>query len=75
MEPLRLFVTAPKNLDDLLVAELSALGGAEVRAHRAGVEARGDLDFAYRVCLESRVAARVLLQIAEVHAADADARR
>ena len=61
---LALFATAARGLEDLLVAELHALGAAEVKATRAGVAFAGDLALAYRACLWSRLASRVLLRLA-----------
>lgn len=68
----RLFATTPKNMEPLLVDELRALG---VRAHqeRAGARFRGTLEAAYRTCLWSRVASRVLLLLARVPAATPEA--
>lgn len=66
------FATCPKGLEYLLRDELAALGAA---AHEglAGVHFEGELEVAYRACLESRLASRVLLPLAEFDAADADA--
>lgn len=60
---LDLFVTAPGGLEPLLAAELRSLGLDVIRESRGGVEARGDLQQAYRACLWSRFASRVLLVI------------
>ncbi len=65
-----LFATAPHGLEDLLAAELAGFGLAEVKAGRGGVRFRADLAGAYRACLWSRVANRVLLPLAEFTAAD-----
>ncbi len=70
--PHAFFAPCPLGLESLLAEELRALGAAEVRAARAGVSFAGDLEVAYRACLWSRLAARVLLRIAEVPAADTD---
>src|SRR5579885_888429 len=51
-------------MEDLLAEELSRLGGREVKAARAGVSFQGKLEAAYRACLWSRLANRVLLPIA-----------
>jgi 23S rRNA (guanine2445-N2)-methyltransferase / 23S rRNA (guanine2069-N7)-methyltransferase len=63
-EPQRFFATAPKGIEPLLAAELAALGASEVKETRAGVAFSGDLALAYRVCLWSRLANRVLLPLA-----------
>ena len=68
-----LFATAPQGLEDLLSAELSGLGLASVRAGRGGVNFEADLTGAYRACLWSRVANRVLLPLAQFSAPDDDA--
>ncbi len=64
------FATCPKGLEYLLRDELAALG---LGAHEAlaGVHFEGDLEAAYRVCLESRLASRVLLPLAEFDVATA----
>jgi|LGVF01.1.fsa_nt_gb 23S rRNA (guanine2445-N2)-methyltransferase / 23S rRNA (guanine2069-N7)-methyltransferase len=59
-----LFAPAPKGLEPLLAEELRALGAQEVSETRAGVAFSGDLRLAYRVCLWSRLASRVLLTVA-----------
>ncbi|HET9819939.1 MAG TPA: bifunctional 23S rRNA (guanine(2069)-N(7))-methyltransferase RlmK/23S rRNA (guanine(2445)-N(2))-methyltransferase RlmL [Rhodanobacteraceae bacterium] len=71
------FATCPKGLEYLLRDELAALG-AEAHEALAGVRFGGnpehpDLELAYRACLESRLASRVLLPLATFDAADADA--
>ncbi len=68
-----LFVTAPKGLEELLAEELASLGALGVKLARAGVHCDGDLASAYRICLWSRLANRVLWPLAEFEAADADA--
>lgn len=68
-----LFATAPRGLEDLLADELRGLGLDGVRAGRGGVVLDGDLGSAYRACLWSRLANRVLLPLVEFEAADDDA--
>lgn len=70
---LKLFATAPQGLEDLLAAELSGMGCEDNRPTRGGVQVRTDLAGAYRICLWSRLAGRILLPIAEFDADDADA--
>ena len=55
-----LFATTPKGMERLLARELTTLGAASVRPGRAGVYFEGDLATAYRACLWSRLASRVL---------------
>lgn len=57
------FATAPLGLELLLADELRGLGVAEVKDRRAGVSFAADLEGAYRVCLWSRLANRVLLHL------------
>lgn len=68
----RLFVTAPKGLEELLAEELGGLGARGVKLARAGVHCDGDLESAYRICLWSRLANRVLWPLAEFEAPDGD---
>jgi len=70
---LTLFAPCPLGLEDTLAEEVRSLGARQVRARRAGVALKGDLETAYRVCLWSRVASRLLLRIAEVPAPDPEA--
>lgn len=63
------FATAPKGLEPLLAEELGQLGCESVRPTRGGVAFAGTLTDAYRVCLWSRLANRVLLPLAEFAAA------
>ena len=66
------FATCPKGLEYLLRDELAALG-AEAREALAGVRFEGDMACGYRACLESRLASRILMLLAEFDVADADA--
>ena len=58
-----LFAPAPKGLSDLLAAELRAAGAPEVQERTSGVRFTGTLEAAYRACLWSRIANRVLLEL------------
>jgi 23S rRNA (guanine2445-N2)-methyltransferase / 23S rRNA (guanine2069-N7)-methyltransferase len=58
-----LFAPAPRGLSDLLAAELRELGATEVRERSSGVHFQGSLEVAYRACLWSRIANRVLLEL------------
>ncbi|MEZ4450070.1 MAG: bifunctional 23S rRNA (guanine(2069)-N(7))-methyltransferase RlmK/23S rRNA (guanine(2445)-N(2))-methyltransferase RlmL [Nannocystaceae bacterium] len=69
---LSLFATTAKGLEELVAAELDALGASDVRLTRAGVAFTGDLTLAYRCCLWSRLASRILIVLAEVTIADVD---
>ncbi|MCA1663528.1 MAG: THUMP domain-containing protein, partial [Myxococcales bacterium] len=67
---MQFFATCAKALEPLVAAELSALGAADVVETRAGVAFAGTLETAYRACLWSRVASRILLPLATVDAPD-----
>ena len=69
----RLFAAAPAALGPLLAQELSELGATRVRPRGAGVAFEGSLETAYRACLWSRLASRVLLTIGRFQATDGDA--
>jgi 23S rRNA (guanine2445-N2)-methyltransferase / 23S rRNA (guanine2069-N7)-methyltransferase len=66
---LSLFATTPKGLELLLVDELRALGAINVAEKLAGVTFSGDLTLAYKACLWSRLANRILLEFAKIPAA------
>ena len=69
----RYFATCPKGLEYLLVDELKALGADGVREALAGVYFDGPIAIAYRACLWSRLASRILLPIADFACADEEA--
>jgi 23S rRNA (guanine2445-N2)-methyltransferase / 23S rRNA (guanine2069-N7)-methyltransferase len=64
--------SAPRGLADLLARELTAFGAAQVRERSTGVAFEGSLEVAYRACLESRTANRILLVLGERDVANAD---
>jgi len=57
----QLFATTPKAMETILTDELQALGVKNIKATMAGVAFQGDLATAYRACLWSRTANRILL--------------
>jgi 23S rRNA (guanine2445-N2)-methyltransferase / 23S rRNA (guanine2069-N7)-methyltransferase len=65
------FATCAKGLEYLLRDELRALG-ADASERLAGVAFSGDLATAYRACLESRLASRILMTLDAFDAHDAD---
>lgn len=67
------FATCPKGIEGLLADELTGLGAAGARETVAGVHFEGELELAYRACLWSRLANRILLVLATFPAADAAA--
>jgi 23S rRNA (guanine2445-N2)-methyltransferase / 23S rRNA (guanine2069-N7)-methyltransferase len=70
---LNLFATTPKGLELLLVNELRELGAESASEKLAGVSFTGDLALAYKVCLWSRLANRVLLPLGQVPASTPEA--
>ena len=59
----RFFATCPRGLEQVLVAELVALGAHDARAVDGGVAFAGELALCYAANLESRVASRILWQV------------
>lgn len=70
---MRLFASCPPGVADLTAAELRDCGASDVRELKLGVQFEGSLEIAYRSCLWSRTASRVLMPLATVSAATADA--
>ncbi|MDN7123694.1 bifunctional 23S rRNA (guanine(2069)-N(7))-methyltransferase RlmK/23S rRNA (guanine(2445)-N(2))-methyltransferase RlmL [Pseudidiomarina sp. 1APP75-32.1] len=62
---LQLFATCAKGLEPLLFDELQRLGIEDVQQTLAGCRFTSDREGAYRVCLWSRLASRVLLQLGQ----------
>ena len=60
----RFFATCPRGLELLLVDELRELKAEKVHAVGGGVQFAGDFFLCYRVNLTSRIASRVLWQVA-----------
>jgi 23S rRNA G2445 N2-methylase RlmL len=69
----RFFATAAKGTEPLLRDELTELGLSRVRADRGGVHFGAEPRDAYRACLWSRIAQRVLEPLAEFACPDEDA--
>ena len=61
MPTYQLFATTPKAMETILTEELQSLGITNIKATMAGVAFQGDLETAYRACLWSRTANRILL--------------
>ena len=57
------FATCPRGLEPLLVDDLTAAGGSEVRSVPGGVHFKGDWRTCYRANLESRIATRILWRV------------
>ena len=64
--------TTPLGLELLLADELSALGATAVVSGRAGVAFEGTMETAYRACLWSRLANRILWPLAKFPASTID---
>lgn len=61
--PLNLLATCPKGIEGLLADELAALGATPGKTTVAGVYFTASQAIAYRVCLWSRLANRIILQL------------
>ena len=59
------FAPCPRGLEAVLANELTDLGAAGVTVTAGGVAFRGTLALCYRANLQSRIASRILLRIAE----------
>ncbi|HEX9803208.1 MAG TPA: bifunctional 23S rRNA (guanine(2069)-N(7))-methyltransferase RlmK/23S rRNA (guanine(2445)-N(2))-methyltransferase RlmL [Gammaproteobacteria bacterium] len=66
---MKFYATAARGMPPLLAAELHRLGAQKVVPANAGVAFEGELETAYRICLWSRIASRVLLPLTTVKAA------
>ncbi len=66
------FISTPRNLEPLLVAELKEMGIADVKAVYLGVEAKLSREEVYRVVYGSRLASRVLRPLATFACLDPD---
>ena len=67
-----LILTCPKGLEGLLLEEATALGLEESREQTSAIRGFGTLEVAYRLCLWSRLANRVLLVISRFPTVDAE---
>ncbi len=66
------FASCPKGLEGLLLTELAQLGAEELRETVAGIYFSGSLRLAYRVCLWSRLANKVLLPLSSFEISSQD---
>src|SRR5687768_18492643 len=66
---MQIFISCPPGVADLTAAELRNCGAAQVSEFKLGVQAEGSLEVAYRACLWSRTASRVLLPLGTFPAA------
>ncbi len=65
---MKFFASAARGLPSILATELHQLGAKKIVPGNTGVTFEGDLETAYRVCLWSRTASRVLLPLTTVKA-------
>src|SRR5690606_30083525 len=63
------FASCPPGVADLTAAELRDCGASRTREFKLGVQFEGPLEAAYRACLWSRTASRVLMPLATFPAA------
>ena len=68
-----LYITAPAGTAELAADELAACSFADLKVERGGLACTGSLEQAYRACLWSRVANRVLLAVAKFPAPSPEA--
>lgn len=66
------FASCPPGVADLTAAELRMCGASKTREFKLGVEFEGTLETAYRACLWSRTASRILMPLATFPAANAE---
>ncbi|MCP4163987.1 MAG: bifunctional 23S rRNA (guanine(2069)-N(7))-methyltransferase RlmK/23S rRNA (guanine(2445)-N(2))-methyltransferase RlmL [Deltaproteobacteria bacterium] len=62
------FANTPLNIEDILATELESFGASNIKQVKAGVHFSGTLETAYRACLWSRTANRILFPIKEFSA-------
>ena len=67
-----LFLTCPKGLEGLLIEEAVGLGLEEAREHTSAVRGMATMETAYRLCLWSRLANRVLFVLKRFPMKDAE---
>ena len=69
---MQFFASCPPGVADLTAAELRAAGATQTSEFKLGVQFEGALETAYRACLWSRTASRILMPLATFTAADAE---
>ena len=72
MTPHKFTITAARGMLPLLAKELTAMGITDTKQEQGNIRFTGGLEHAYRVCLWSRVAIRVLMPIARFSANTTD---
>jgi len=66
------FATVGRGTESVLAEELGELGAEDVEQKAGGVKFEADLEGAYRVCVGSRVASRLVMPLTTFEATDAD---
>lgn len=62
---IQLFITCPRGIETMLLEEVRSLGAVECKETIGGVHAKSDVPGAYRLCLWSRLASRVLMPLSK----------
>ena len=70
---MQFFASCPPGIADLTAAELRACGATQTRELKLGVLFEGTLEAAYRACLWSRTASRILMPLANFPAGTPEA--
>jgi len=70
---MQFFASCPPGVADLTAAELRECGATQTAEFKLGVQFEGTLETAYRACLWSRTASRVLMPLARFEATAPDA--
>jgi 23S rRNA G2445 N2-methylase RlmL len=66
------FATCTLGAEPYLAAELTRLGAPQVVQERLGVSFRSDMETAFKMCLWTRLASRIVMPVAEVNASTAE---
>ena len=66
------FITCPKGVEDMLAHECEQLGILDIKPQASGIAFEGVIEDAYKLCLWSRLASRVLLCLSRFPANDYD---
>ena len=72
MIALPFFCSSPRNTSDLLAGEVTFCGGDDLHHKPTGISFSASIESAYRICLWSRIANRLLLKIASFEAPSSD---
>ncbi|NOR51019.1 MAG: bifunctional 23S rRNA (guanine(2069)-N(7))-methyltransferase RlmK/23S rRNA (guanine(2445)-N(2))-methyltransferase RlmL [Gammaproteobacteria bacterium] len=70
---MKLFATAPEGTISLLETELIQLGASQIDVRPRGVAFEADLETTYRICLNSRIANRILMPVTRFKASSPEA--